>query len=244
MKENKSTHIANEIESRIVSGVYPAGSSLPPQLSIAEEFNTSLRSVREALKMLEAKGLIDVQQGKTATISDSSSFQLIRSLSLSVLLKAKGNIGPVFTDLIKVLTSFSTNAVRVLTSNREEHTGVIELSKAYVANLHRAVGDPVRFAQTEVQILELIFDGADNTILSAIYVSLEDVMRSCLSRCKTTVSSREKRARDYTYLINAISEGQIDLAVAMILMLLNTIQKEAEDAFPEDNMNEVAFGRA
>ncbi len=233
MRENKSTSIANELESRIQMGIYPVGSNLPPQLDLADEFNTSLRSIREALKMLEAKGLISVQQGKTATITDASSFQLIRSLSLSVLLKAKGNIGPVFTDLIKVMTSFSTNAVRAITTNRRKHVSLIGKCIKTASDLQTLTKDKNKFAYTEVQMFEYLFEGADNTILSAIYISLEDVMRTCLTKCKTSNQDREKRAKDYTYLVQAIYEGQIDLAVAMVLMLLNTIQKEAEEAFPE-----------
>lgn len=242
MKENKSTSIANTIEKRINSGEYPIGSSLPPQLVIAEEFNTSLRSVREALKMLEAKGLINVQQGKTATISDSSSYQLIRSLSLSVILKAKDNIGPVFTDLIKVLTSFATNAVRLIASQKDDHREMIEKTKQLINEFYNNIDSPQQFARIEVKLLEHLFKGVDNKILTSIYVSLEDLMRSCLSKCKSCNIAREKRARDYSYLINAIAEGQVDLAVAMILMLLNTIQKEAEDAFPENNA--IAVSRA
>lgn len=113
-----------------------------------------------------------------------------------------------------------------------------------INDLFSYIEEPLKFAATEVQILEYLFEGADNTILSAIYISLEDVMRTCLSKCKVEAAEREKRSRDYTYLINAISEGQIDLAVAMILMLLNTIQKEAEDSFSEDNFQKVAMGRA
>jgi DNA-binding FadR family transcriptional regulator len=51
--------VANEIGLRIVRGDYPPGSILPNEAKWAETFNVSRSAVREAIKMLMAKSLLN-----------------------------------------------------------------------------------------------------------------------------------------------------------------------------------------
>src|SRR5688572_12145066 len=50
--------VANEIGLRIVRGDYPPGAILPNEAKWAETFQVSRSAVREAIKMLMAKGLL------------------------------------------------------------------------------------------------------------------------------------------------------------------------------------------
>lgn len=51
------------LETRILEGMYPVGSRLPPERSLAEEFGVSRPSVRDALQALGARGMLEVRQG-------------------------------------------------------------------------------------------------------------------------------------------------------------------------------------
>ncbi len=58
--------VANALGERIVSGQYAQGSVLPPETNIMEEFDISRTALREAFKVLSAKGLIQ-SKPKTGT---------------------------------------------------------------------------------------------------------------------------------------------------------------------------------
>ena len=60
----KSARIANHLEELILSKELVAGHTLPSQQELADRFGASSRSVREAFKQLEAKGLLEVSQGR------------------------------------------------------------------------------------------------------------------------------------------------------------------------------------
>ncbi|EKE72335.1 FadR/GntR family transcriptional regulator [Gallaecimonas xiamenensis] len=51
--------VAQELGSRIVSGVYAPGEYIPNETTIGEEMGVSRTALREAFKMLSAKGLIE-----------------------------------------------------------------------------------------------------------------------------------------------------------------------------------------
>lgn len=55
---NLSHRMTQELGKAIVCGVYPADKSLPTEAELCEQFGVSRTAVREAVKMLSAKGLI------------------------------------------------------------------------------------------------------------------------------------------------------------------------------------------
>lgn len=54
-------HIAEKIESLIKSGLYPPGSRLPPERELAENFDVSRPTIREAIIALEVMQLVEVK---------------------------------------------------------------------------------------------------------------------------------------------------------------------------------------
>ncbi len=58
-----SEQIADQIRASILSGEFIPGSKLPPERELAELFGVSRPSVREALNMLAASGLVSSYQG-------------------------------------------------------------------------------------------------------------------------------------------------------------------------------------
>lgn len=54
-------HIVEKIETLIDSGMYPPGSRLPPERELAETFNVSRPTVREAIIALEVRGRVEVK---------------------------------------------------------------------------------------------------------------------------------------------------------------------------------------
>jgi DNA-binding FadR family transcriptional regulator len=58
-----SSSIADQIRQAIVGGRLPEGERLPPERELAEQFGVSRVTVRDALRALEAMGLIEVRVG-------------------------------------------------------------------------------------------------------------------------------------------------------------------------------------
>src|SRR6059058_2030194 len=58
-----SSSIADQIRQAIVTGKLDQGERLPPERELAEQFGVSRVTVRDALRALEAMGLIEVKVG-------------------------------------------------------------------------------------------------------------------------------------------------------------------------------------
>lgn len=237
-KLSKAFIIAKDIEEKIVSGIYEVGSSIPSQNELSRIYGISSRSVREAFKLLETRGLIVTQQGKPATVIRGSSKKLINSLSMTVINETNEDPIKIYHDLMQVLTTFSTNSVRTICKSKPN----IDKLKKLVDQLDGISTEEIFIV--EVQIIKTIMSLTDNAILASIFTSLEGVMVNCLSKVNLTQEQIEKRHKGYAMLVQAIEMESQDIGVALILMLLNTLKQEADKVYSEDDDQDIKINFA
>src|SRR3954471_18194980 len=78
-------NIVNQIQRRIQDGELHPGDQLPPERVLAETFRVSRASVREALRALELRGLIEGKQGGGTFVRALSGDDLIAPMASALL---------------------------------------------------------------------------------------------------------------------------------------------------------------
>lgn len=76
MRETASVSLVNNVVQalqELLFEVFPVGSTLPSEAALAERFGASRLTVREALKVLAGRGLVELRQGRRAVVSEPSS---------------------------------------------------------------------------------------------------------------------------------------------------------------------------
>src|SRR6478672_10166188 len=79
---NLAGALAHELLTRIVSGKHAPGSQLPPEPSLCDTFSVSRTVVREAMKLLQEKGLILVRPGSGTVVTPPESWKMLDELVL------------------------------------------------------------------------------------------------------------------------------------------------------------------
>jgi GntR family transcriptional repressor for pyruvate dehydrogenase complex len=77
--------IAEQIEQRILNGELQSGDRLPTERELSEQFHASRTAVREAMKTLAQRGLVDMRPGRGTIVIDGTS-QAMR-LSMGLMMK-------------------------------------------------------------------------------------------------------------------------------------------------------------
>lgn len=65
-----SHQIVAEVKARILRGQWPVGTRLPTEQELCQEFGVSRSPLREALKVLEAAGLVTIRHGEGMFVSE------------------------------------------------------------------------------------------------------------------------------------------------------------------------------
>lgn len=105
---SKSTveHIVDELTNTIIKGTWPPGSKIPTELELAGSFGASRNSVREAIKVLIARGLLTIRRPNGTYVADEFSEKMLNPLIYSFALNEGTN--QQLADLKKIFHLGST----------------------------------------------------------------------------------------------------------------------------------------
>src|SRR5438552_13630491 len=76
--------IVQQIEESILKGALKPGDQLPAERELAEQFGVSRTAVREAVKALREKGLVEAYSGRGTFVTDGTSQAIRQSLDLMI----------------------------------------------------------------------------------------------------------------------------------------------------------------
>lgn len=158
-------HIVEEVETSIIAGELKPGDQLPPELELKEMFGTGRGTVREALRVLEEKGLIVIKAGASggAFVTKADPAKLTEHLDLLV---QSQSISPAhireFREAVEPMAAS-------LAAGRVEPAGAARLRSAFaVAEQGLADNDPVAFLEGDVAVHVTIAELTGNPLLTAV----------------------------------------------------------------------------
>ena len=155
--------IVGHIERTIYEGRLRQGQKLPPERQLARDLKASRVAVREALRTLELRGLVEVRQGSTGgyfvreaddrpLVRDFATLFRLGRVSRAQLIEARRLIEPEVAFLA---------AQRATDSDLKHLLAAVEQRDAEAAS----AGDPRRF---DLEFHRLLSDAARNPVHSAI----------------------------------------------------------------------------
>lgn len=155
-----------QLKRYILSGAIQPGQKLPPERTLAEQLGVGRNSVREALKVLEAVGIIESRIGEGTFITRNAGATIGRTLGFNLAVwggtiveihKARQTLEP------GVAYSAAVNAVeadlQALTIELERMEATTELSPVYLdadLNFHRLVAQATHNAIVAHVVIDLI----------------------------------------------------------------------------------------
>lgn len=156
--------ISEQICRDIANGVLKPGERLPSIKELAERFNVSTSSVREALQQMEAIGLISIQQGRGCFVSE----ELVTSLILSSLKILTFLKSPIFLELLQ-LRKVIERETALLASKNVKQKDIEELEKVLEAMKKAKENDDIKeFVVQDIKFHFLIAKASKNTLFSSI----------------------------------------------------------------------------
>lgn len=121
-----SDRLAAELEQEIVLGHIGAGTPLPTEAELGDIFGVSRTAVRDGIRLLVARGLIDVQAGRGTTVLPATDDSLSRAL-LILLIRSEITMGEVMdaraaieTELVPLAAERATTEQRAAVTRELE----------------------------------------------------------------------------------------------------------------------------
>ena len=172
--------VLDQIEEQILTGRLGVGDRLPPERDLAAMLGVSRAAIREALRVLEAQGVLgrpQVGAGPDAgsVIADLPSIGLSRLLRLHVAL---ANFP--LTDVVEARTTLERASARLAASNASPD----HLTRLHAIIAQMAGVDVTReaFNDLDTDFHVLLAEAAGNRLVSDMTIALRNAMRHTLLR--------------------------------------------------------------
>jgi GntR family transcriptional repressor for pyruvate dehydrogenase complex len=207
--------ILDQLEQAILAGELAVGDKLPPERELAARLGVSRTSVREAVRVLEAFGLVEVrrgaQHGVTLREEPGNAFaDVLRFLVALRHLTADTVLG--FRLVLQVW------AAGCAAERRDDQ--LLDPLRAIVQQMEAEPLDPSRFRSADVDFHSALVRAGQNElatlIFEAIRHSIEQMILDALVREADWDSLRASLTREHRGILDAIESGDVELSKRLV----------------------------
>ncbi len=162
--------IVEQIEKLILSGELQSGDRLPTERELAEQFQASRTAVREAMKTLAQKGLVDMRPGRGTIVIDGTSKAMRHSLGLMMKVGQTGSSA----NLVEVREILEPG-IAALAAMRatEEHTSAM---REAVAVMDASLDDADAYITADNNFHQALAKGTQNVLILALVDSIVNLL--------------------------------------------------------------------
>ena len=167
LKLSATDIVIQSVKSLLINDQLSIGDRLPNEMEIAESLSVSRGSVREAMKILSAMGVVDIRRGDGTYIADNVEYSMIEQLMLQIVKKERN------TDEL--------SQIRELIERGIIHLGVDHATEEQIQAMRNCVAKQEEFVAagafdyehlhaSEVCFHEAMVNAANNETLKMIYM--------------------------------------------------------------------------
>jgi DNA-binding FadR family transcriptional regulator len=157
--------VAHEIGRQIVSGAIPEGHFLPKESELSEQFKVSRQAIREALKVLAAKGLVASRRRAGTYVMPRSVWNLLDPDVMAW--HSPGELTPEFlNDLVELRQLIEPAAARFAAIRGA--TEKIRRIGAAVERMRETRGNPQEFYAADAEFHFALFAASGNTLIDRL----------------------------------------------------------------------------
>src|SRR6266404_2858450 len=163
--------IVQQVEDSILKGQLKPGDQLPAERDLAQRFGVSRTAVREAVKALREKGLVEAYSGRGTFITDGTSQAVRQSLDLMVKIgQPEGS-----THLAEVRAILEPE-IAALAASRAQESDLATMREA-VAVMDRAGQDPDAYIEADLDFHLALAEAAANPLILSLIDSIVGLLR-------------------------------------------------------------------
>lgn len=228
LKTRLHQSLARELGTKIVSGEYRPGESLPGEIAASQSHQVSRNAYREAVRMLAAKGLVESRQKAGTLVTERTRWNMLDPDVLDWTLSS--NPAPSFRNGLFELRSIVEPAAASLAAQRRNEQDLIAMEQA-LEEMRRYDPDSPEGEQADERFHEAIFAAAGNDILCRL-ASIISASVKFVAEFKREQHIERDTWPDHKTLFEAIRARRSNQAHDAMMFLIAHAREDVEGIRP------------
>lgn len=195
--------LADLIEDHVFEHGLKAGDSLPTETELEARYDVSRTVVREAARILEQRGLVDIRSGRGMTVSKVDAGPLVRQYRL--LLRANP---AAFSQLMDVRSLIENHVAALAATNRSE-TDLAEMREC----LRLVRNNPTDYAlalEQDLRFHALVGRACGNPLMGLIVDPINECLRTTYSLPLGYMARLESTIEEHEAIFGAIERSDVE----------------------------------
>jgi GntR family transcriptional repressor for pyruvate dehydrogenase complex len=214
--------IVEQIETHIIGGQLQPGDKLPSELELARQFGVSRTAVREAMKALSHKGLIDVSAGRGTYVTDSIPRVMRSTLGMLKMGLEEG------TRYLTEVRDILEPEIAALAASRREEEHISAMMEAYAAmEASMQQEDIDAFIESDLDFHLALAEAAQNPLIPILIDSIVDLLRESRARVVRIRGGVERAQSLHKVIMEAVVAGDPEAAREAMQAHLRGVQEIA-----------------
>lgn len=216
---NLHGHVVQQLGQRIVSGALKQGEVLPPEAVMAEEMEVSRTSLREAMKVLSAKGLVEARPKVGTRVRDA---RFWNQLDADILAWRCTSMPT--ADFVQKLSEMREIIEPAAAASAARHRTLTQLKRMQVAfDAMEAAPDPEAWTSADIDFHEAILAATGNELLVSLFSVIETALSSYFTMSARTTANFKYSLPQHRAVLYAIRDKEPEVAhKAMLKVIADT----------------------
>ena len=224
-----SEQVEEQLLTAINQNVFSTEEYLPGENKLAELFKVSRGVVREALLMLSAKGIIDMQKGKGALVLKPSIDSFINPLAILINFKC-GNKSLKYIQAARIVIE---PQVAALSAEFRTERDISTLSTC-IDNMGKPNRNKNMLAQYDIEFHKIISDSCNNPIFPIVLDPIYHVMTTYHQETYRDAVSDQVALNHHQHIFSAIKARNSEGAFKIMQEHLNVAEKDLEKLYSNE----------
>jgi len=198
--------IVLQVEESILKGQLKPGDQLPAERDLAQRFGVSRTAVREAVKTLREKGLVEAYSGRGTFVTDGKSHAIRQSLDLMIRVNQQEG----WTHLAELRHMLEPEIAALATVRIEEQ--LLATMREAVAAMERSLNDPDAYVEADLDFHLALAEAAGNPLILSLLDSIVGLLREQRSRIFNVDGGPERGQFHHKRILAAVETRDADAA--------------------------------
>ena len=187
----------------VISGGYRPGDRLPPERELCDRLGVSRTVVREALNLVEARGLISIEHGRGAVVSGGEPRAVRDTLGLLLRVQPK--------TLCELLEMRGILEVEVagLAAERADPEDV-EAMRVQIDRMRGSIDAPEGYVDADVEFHALLARAARNGVLLTMLEPVVDLLKASRRVSAARPGNARRALGEHDRVLSAVEAGDAE----------------------------------
>jgi GntR family transcriptional regulator, transcriptional repressor for pyruvate dehydrogenase complex len=214
--------IVQQIEDSVLNGSLKPGDQLPAERDLAQRLGVSRTAVREAVKALREKGLVEAYSGRGTFITDGTSQAARQSFDLMVKIGQQEG-APHLAELRLILEP----GIAALAAARIQEPELVAMREA-VAVMDRAQRDPGAFIEADLDFHLALAEAAANPLILSLIDSIVGLLREQRIKIFNVEGGPQRGQLHHKRILEAVERRDPEMARSAMRAHLEQVRQDSQ----------------